>query len=105
MYVVLNIITVKPEHLEEFTSAVRRHAAASNAEPGCVRYDVLQDTSDPNIISLYEVFVDEAAFRQHREYDHYKAWMECSKDWRDDEKRIRHVLDYVVRAEESGTVT
>lgn len=101
MYVVLNLISVKPGHLESFIEHVRKHAARSTAEPGCVRYDVLQDSEDPQVVCLYEVFDDEAAFRQHLEYDHYKEWMDRSRHWRQDEKRIRHVLDYAFRTEDA----
>ena len=102
MYVILNLISVRPENLDQFISGVSEHAVSSAAEPGCVRYDVLQDSVDPAVVCLYEVFVDEAAFRQHLEYDHYKAWMDLSRDWRLDEERVRHVLDYVFRTEDAG---
>ena len=95
MYVVFNIIRVKQEHLEQFLVEVYQHAHNSSAEPGCVRYEVMQDVSDPQIVCLHEVFADEAAFRQHLTYDFYKAWMARSKDWRHSENRIRHVLDFV----------
>lgn len=105
MYVVLNIIRVREECLDRFIAAVRDHARASNSEPGCVRYDVLQDTTDPQVISLYEVFADEAAFREHLGYAHYRHWMEQSKTWRHEEHRIRHVLDYVFRKEDQPDAT
>ena len=31
-----------------------------NNEPGCLRFDVIQEGADPNRIWLYEVYVDEA---------------------------------------------
>jgi autoinducer 2-degrading protein len=95
MYAILNIIRVRQEYLDQFLDGVRRHAQNSDAEPGCVRYEVLQDVSDPQVVCLYEVFRDEAAFRAHLEYDYYKDWMARSRDWRHSEQRIRHVLDYV----------
>ena len=100
MYVVLNIIRVQKPHLDDFLAALRVHAHHSNAEPGCIRYDVLQDIDDPQVISLYEVFEDEASFRAHLEYPHYERWMAQSATWRHDEQRIRHVLDYVYRPED-----
>lgn len=104
MYIVLNIIRVKQQHLDEFVAGVRAHARRSNAEPGCVHYAVLQDVDDPEVISLYEVFEDEAAFRAHLEYPHYRHWMTLSAGWRHDEERIRHVLDYVYRPEDGRDV-
>ena len=99
MYVVINIIRVRREHQAEFLTAIREHARRSSAEPGCLRYDVLQDLDDPQVISLYEVFEDEAAFRAHLDYPHYRHWMSQSASWRHDERRIRHVLDFVYRSE------
>ena len=95
MYVVLNIIRVKRSNLAEFVAGVRKHAEDSRSEPGCVGYDVLQDTEDPRTICLYEVFRDQAAFEEHLTYAYYKAWMQRSKDWRHSENRLRHVLDYI----------
>jgi autoinducer 2-degrading protein len=100
MYVIFNRIKVKKEHLDEFLAGIREHARNSNSEPGCVRYDVLQDMDDPTFVFLYEAFTDEAAFRQHQTHDYYKRWMESSKDWRYVEGHIRHVLDYIYPPED-----
>jgi autoinducer 2-degrading protein len=45
-------------------------------EPDTVRFDVIRDSSNPNIIFLYEVYRDEAAFEAHTEGPHYKRVME-----------------------------
>ena len=34
-------------------------------EPGCLRFDVLQDNADPDHFFFYEVYRDEAAFQAH----------------------------------------
>jgi len=95
MYVVFSINRIRPEHLDAFLAGVKHHAANSAAEPGCVRYEVLQDTADPHVVCLHEVFRNEAAFVAHQSYAFYKDWMARSRDWRFSEQRIRHVLDYV----------
>jgi quinol monooxygenase YgiN len=100
MYIVFSTNKIKAEHLDEFLSQVRIHAANSNAEPGCVRYDVMQDTTDPQTVCLNEVFLNEDAFHAHQANDFYKDWMARSKDWRHAEYRVRHVLDYVFRSED-----
>jgi len=100
MYAIVNIIKVKQDCLDRFLTGVYQHAQHSSAEPGCVRYDVLQDVSDPQIVVLYEVFHDEGAFREHLTQDYYKAWMENSREWRHSEGRVRHVLDYVYGPEQ-----
>jgi (4S)-4-hydroxy-5-phosphonooxypentane-2,3-dione isomerase len=100
VYVILGTITVRPEHLEEFLVHVREHAAASAREPGCVRYDVLQDTSDPLIVCLYEVFRREADLEVHHQQPHYQRWMALSRDWRDRSSYSRRVLRNVYPADE-----
>ncbi len=99
MYLIFNRIKVRDEHLNEFLDGVKIHANHSNNESGCVRYEVLQDISDPQMIFLYEVFEDETAFKLHQTHDYYKEWMEKSKLWRHSEERIRHVLDYIYSPE------
>ena len=105
MYVVLSINRIRPEHLEEFLEGVRVHAANSAGEPGCMRYEVLQDTTDPHTVCLYEVFRDEAAFQEHLTYGYYKEWMERSREWRFAEQRVRHVLDYVYPTQDGPVST
>lgn len=95
MYVILGIIKVKPEHLNDFVEHVRHHASHSVREPGCVRFDVLQDRDDPQTICLYEVFGSEADLDTHRQQDYYKRWMEMSRDWRDTSSYTRRVLDQI----------
>ena len=95
MYAILGIIKVKPEHLDDFVEQVRIHARNSAREPGCLRYDVLQDRNDPHTICLYEVFRTEADLQAHKEHDYYKQWMALSRDWRDSSSYSRRVLDHI----------
>ena len=97
MYVVVGLHQVKPERLDDYLTNVRLHASNSASEPGCLHYDVLQDHTDPTLVLLVEAFADEDAFLAHRAAEHYKWWMEISKDWRVVSPVDRHVMDYVVR--------
>lgn len=92
MYAILGTIKVKAEHLDEFVAEVRLHAARSLGEPGCLRFDVLQDTADPQTIVLYEVFRSEADLDTHRGQEYYRCWMAMSRDWRDRADYSRRVL-------------
>ena len=88
-------IQIKPEHKEAFMEAMLDDARGSvGNEPGCLRFDVLQDTEDPNRIHLYEVYRDEAAIEAHRQAPHYLKWRETTKDWRAAEP-VRHVCTTV----------
>ena len=95
MHVILGTIKVKPEHLNAFVENVRQHAANSLREPGCVRYEVLQDQADPTTICLFEVFRAEADLDFHHAQEYYKEWMAMSRDWRDASSYTRRVLQYV----------
>jgi autoinducer 2-degrading protein len=95
VYAVLGIIKVKPEHLQEFIQHVATHARNSEREPGCLRFEVLQDQEDPQTICMYEVFRSEADLVVHRQQEYYRRWMEISKDWRDASSYSRRVLEHV----------
>lgn len=103
MYVILGIITVKPEHLTEFTEHVRRHPEHSVREAGCLRFDVLQDHGDPYTICLYEVFRTEADLDIHHEQPYYEQWMEMSREWRDGSRYSRRVLQNLFPADDDWT--
>jgi quinol monooxygenase YgiN len=95
VYAILGIIKVKPQHVSEFVEHVRKHAMSSLTEPGCLRYDVLQDRNDPHTICLYEVFRNEADLDFHRQQEYYERWMKMSAPWRDASSYSRRVLGYI----------
>lgn len=49
-----------------------RHATTSSAEPGCVTFIAHQHTDDPTRFVLYEVYLDEPAFAEHRASAHFR---------------------------------
>ena len=58
---------------------------SNNDEPGCLRFDVLQDDEDENRLHLYEVYKDQAAVDAHRAAPHFTKWRETVGDWFDGE--------------------
>ena len=95
MHVVVGTHKIKGEHLDEYLASVRAYAAVCSAEPGCIRYDVLQSLDDPTVICLYEVFRDAASFAAHQTSEHHDRWMAMSAGWREVSPMARHELDYV----------
>lgn len=74
MYGLLLKTRLKPGACDAFMNAMRVNAAASvRDEPGCLTFDVLRDRSDEDLIWLYEVYVDEAAFEAHMRTPHFLA--------------------------------
>ena len=85
MYVILSPIQFKPEHREAFIVETVENARMSVAnEPGCLRFDVIQDAGDPNRIWVYEVFKDEPAFESHMHMAHFLKWKNTVTPWRDE---------------------
>ncbi len=86
MIALIVTIQMKPAHKEAFLASMLDDArGANNDEPGCLRFDVLQDNEDPNRVHLYEVYKDDAALEAHRQAPHYTKWRETVKDWFDGE--------------------
>jgi autoinducer 2-degrading protein len=68
-------VKVKPEARQRFLQAIEVDAVGSERdEPGCLRFNVLQDAQDPNVYYFYEVYRDEAALEAHRAAPHYAVW-------------------------------
>ena len=81
-------IQIKPEFRDQFREASLGASQGSvRDEPGCFRFDILQDSSDPNRFHLYEVHADEAALENHRNAPHYRNWREAVGDWLDGQPR------------------
>ncbi len=77
MHVTLVHVRVIPERVADFIEATRPNQVAAAAEPGNVRFDVLQATDDPARFVLYEAYVDGAAAAAHKETPHYLAWRDA----------------------------
>ncbi len=72
-------LKVKPEERAAFIEAVENDSTCSvRDEPGCLRFDVLQDKADPDHYYFYEVYRDEAAFEQHLQTPHLARWRAAS---------------------------
>ncbi|MBI1847625.1 MAG: antibiotic biosynthesis monooxygenase [Candidatus Rokubacteria bacterium] len=68
-------VRVKPDGRERFLKAIEVDALGSEKdEPGCARFNVLQDEKDPNVYYFYEVYKDQAALEAHRGMPHYAVW-------------------------------
>jgi quinol monooxygenase YgiN len=68
-------VRVKPEARERFLKAIEVDALGSEQdEPGCMRFNVLQDGQDQNVYYFCEVYHDEAALEAHRAAPHYAVW-------------------------------
>ncbi|WP_017572204.1 putative quinol monooxygenase [Nocardiopsis halotolerans] len=68
-------LRTRPGHRDAFLTGISRNASAAvREEPGCLRFDVVADGTDPDVFWVYEVFADEDALRAHRRTPHFLAW-------------------------------
>jgi quinol monooxygenase YgiN len=81
MFALVVSLKVKPERRDEFLKAVEEDGRGSREdEPGCLRFDVLQDNADPDHYYFYEIYRDEAAFDAHKRTPHYARWREAAAE-------------------------
>jgi autoinducer 2-degrading protein len=73
-------VRVVPDRIAEFLAATQANAVASLAEPGVLRFDVVQDRADASHVVLVEVYRDDAAAGAHKETAHYATWRDTVAD-------------------------
>jgi (4S)-4-hydroxy-5-phosphonooxypentane-2,3-dione isomerase len=83
MYVLFVKVQVKPEFRDQYVATTVSLDAKGSVgdEPGCYRFDVLQDEKDPNIVYFYEVYRDRAAFDAHTQAPHFLKWRDAVAGW------------------------
>lgn len=59
---------------ETVRSALEQLSPASRTESGNIYYQAHQVPDEPTIFRIFEVYVDEDAFKAHGTYDHFKKW-------------------------------
>ena len=68
-------VRIKPDMRDKFLKAIEHDALGSERdEPGCLRFNVLQDEKDADVYYFYEVYKDQAALEAHRAAPHYAVW-------------------------------
>jgi quinol monooxygenase YgiN len=74
-YVQLAEIEIDPSQLEAYNAAVRDHIqAAIRAEPGVLVLYAVAHIDDPARITVFEVYKDMAAYKEHLEAPHFKKY-------------------------------
>eukprot|EP00559_Dactyliosolen_fragilissimus_P002406 CAMPEP_0184864032 /NCGR_PEP_ID=MMETSP0580-20130426/13437_1 /TAXON_ID=1118495 /ORGANISM="Dactyliosolen fragilissimus" /LENGTH=110 /DNA_ID=CAMNT_0027362659 /DNA_START=108 /DNA_END=440 /DNA_ORIENTATION=- len=65
---------IKEDRMDEFIDLIEKDAVGSRAEPGCLRFDVLQSQDNPNKFFFYEAYEDLKAVQFHKEQPHFALW-------------------------------
>ncbi|HWT33649.1 MAG TPA: putative quinol monooxygenase [Microbacterium sp.] len=66
--------TAKHGEEETVRDALAQLSPASRAEPGNLYYQAHQDPQEPGVFRIFEVYVDEDAFKAHGTYPHFEKW-------------------------------
>jgi autoinducer 2-degrading protein len=74
MYHVVVRMKARPDKAEQLAELAAYNSGCSRQEPGNLRFDVMRGTENPLSFALYEVYVDEAAFKAHQGTPHYARW-------------------------------
>ena len=75
-------LEARADVVDRFRDRLLRHARTSlDAEPGCHRFDIHQEVSNPSLFLLIEIYADDAAHDAHRASPHFLQFREDVKDW------------------------
>jgi len=82
MFAVMVNVHVKPEKKDDFLKEMLADAEGSiNNEEGCLLFNIIEDSDDPNCVHLYEVYTSAEAFEVHKKSPHFVRWIETTADW------------------------
>ena len=77
MVIVHVVVHVVPEAVAAFIAATLENARHSVAEPGVVRFDVVQQDDDPTRFLLIEIYRTPEDPGKHKETAHYARWRDA----------------------------
>lgn len=88
-------VFVMKEYIDEFIRATVENHDESVKEPGNLRFDILQDATDPAKFVLYEAYESEKASAAHKSTKHYLAWRDRVAGWMAQPRQgIKHLIVY-----------
>ncbi len=79
-------LRIKPDKIADFKELALYNAANSVEEPGCARFEVLQQEDDEERFMLIEHYVDDAAVEAHRQTPHFARWAATIPDLQQGER-------------------
>lgn len=59
-------LRVKDGLADDFIKASQSVINSTRSESGCLKYDLVRDSSDPCVFYFFEEYVDDSAFQKHR---------------------------------------
>lgn len=97
-------VHVKSENRNAFIEATLENARSTVQEPGNLRFDVIQQADDPNRFVLFEVYLDDAGAKAHKDTPHYGRWRQLVEPWMAEPRRgVPHRSLFPAKAEQWKT--
>jgi autoinducer 2-degrading protein len=83
VHVLMVRVDIQQERRDNFLEAsIDVTGKTHQNEPGMlIRFDIIQDSTDPNRLFVYEVWRDEQAFNAHLQAPYYKRFGDTVKNW------------------------
>ena len=91
MFIVHCFVHVKADRVDDFAQASITNSKGSLQEPGCHRFDVIQQNDDPTRFVLVEGYDSEADLDFHKTQQHYLDWKASVEDM---QAEPRYALKY-----------
>ncbi|MFC1592194.1 putative quinol monooxygenase [Thermodesulfobacteriota bacterium] len=77
MFIVHVFVHVKPDQVAAFKEATLDNARNSVQEPGCARFDIVQQQDDSARFVLVEVYRTPQDPGRHKQTAHYQRWRDA----------------------------
>jgi quinol monooxygenase YgiN len=76
MVTIIAYYSTTPGKGDEVAAVLAKHVERTRTEPGCLQFLVNRSLDDPEQFVLYEQYVDEDAFQEHRQTPHFREYVE-----------------------------
>ena len=81
MYILMVRLKIKKDKVQQFIEASIGDAKGSVVnEPGCRRFDIIQDNTDPTNFAFCEIYNSKLDFDAHTTYPHFEKWRDTTKE-------------------------
>jgi len=74
LFTAIAAVRIKPGFREEWIRLIEPNARGAASEPGCIRFDLIQDRSDENLVWFVESYETEQDFKDHQQTKHFLDW-------------------------------
>lgn len=71
-------LDIPPDRQEAVMAALPKHVELTLAEPGCLKFEVMESAETAGRLLVSEIFVDQAAFEAHQTRNRASDWFQIT---------------------------